>query len=77
MPEELLSHYRATGAGMGVGIGGIRERAWELGGRLEVESDGSGTLLRVAVPIPQKTQNRLLEQMGGNPDYDATRFCAK
>jgi signal transduction histidine kinase len=77
MPAELLSHYRATGAGMGVGIGGIRERAWELGGRLEVESDGSGTLLRVAVPIPQKTQNRLLEQMGGNPDYDATRFCAK
>jgi signal transduction histidine kinase len=51
MPAELLSHFRATGSGMGVGLGGIRERAWELGGRLEVDSDSSGTLVRVAMPV--------------------------
>jgi len=51
MPEELLSHFQATGAGMGVGLAGIRERAWELGGRLKVESDTSGTLVRVAIPV--------------------------
>jgi signal transduction histidine kinase len=48
---ELLSHFRATGAGMGVGIAGIRERARELGGNLTLESDSSGTLVRVTVPV--------------------------
>jgi signal transduction histidine kinase len=51
MPEELLSHFRATGAGMGVGIAGIRERVRELGGMLTLESNSSGTLVRVAVPL--------------------------
>jgi signal transduction histidine kinase len=51
IPEELLSHFRATGAGTGVGIAGIRERVRELGGKLTLESNGSGTLVRVAVPL--------------------------
>jgi signal transduction histidine kinase len=51
IPEELLSHFRATGAGMGVGIAGIRERVRELGGKLTLESNSSGTLVRVAVPL--------------------------
>ena len=51
IPEELLSHFRATGAGTGVGIAGIRERVRELGGKLTLESNSSGTLVRVAVPL--------------------------
>ena len=51
IPEDLLGHFHATGAGMGVGLTGIRERAWELGGKLEVESGTSGTVLRVAIPF--------------------------
>ena len=34
IPEDLLGDFHATGAGMGVGLAGIRERAWELGGRI-------------------------------------------
>lgn len=51
MPEELLSHFRATGAGMGVGLAGIGERLRELGGELKLESDSSGTLVRVTIPV--------------------------
>ena len=57
IPEELLSHFRATGAGMGVGVAGIRERAWELGGSLEVESDSGGTRVRVSIPVTETVQN--------------------
>ena len=53
IPKELLSHFRATGAGMGVGVAGIRERAWELGGSLEVESDSGGTRVRVSIPVTE------------------------
>ena len=57
IPEELLTHFRATGAGMGVGVAGIRERAWELGGSLKVESDSGGTLVRVSIPVTETVQN--------------------
>ncbi len=57
IPEELLAHFRATGAGMGVGVAGIRERAWELGGSLEVESDSGGTRVRVSIPVTETVQN--------------------
>lgn len=56
IPGELLSHFHATGAGMGVGLAGIRERARELGGKLKLESDSSGTLVRVAIPVTQTVQ---------------------
>jgi len=51
IPEGLLSHFHATGAGMGVGIAGIRERVRELGGKLTIESGSSGTLVQVTVPF--------------------------
>ena len=51
IPEEVLRHFRATGAGTGVGIAGIRERVRELGGKLTLESNSNGTLVRVAVPL--------------------------
>jgi signal transduction histidine kinase len=51
IPEELLSHFLATGAGTGVGIAGISERVRELGGKLTLESNSNGTLVRVAVPF--------------------------
>jgi signal transduction histidine kinase len=56
MPAALLRHFHATGAGMGVGLAGIRERARELGGKLTVESDSSGTLVRVMIPVTSDGQ---------------------
>jgi signal transduction histidine kinase len=57
IPAKLLSRFHATRAGMGVGLAGIRERTWELGGKLKVESDGSGTLVRVSVPVTPMVQS--------------------
>jgi signal transduction histidine kinase len=57
IPEELLSNFHATGAGTGVGIAGIRERVRELGGKLTLESNSSGTLVRVAVPLEPMVQS--------------------
>ena len=64
IPEKLLRQFHATGAGMGVGLAGIRERAWELAGKLEVESDGSGTLVRVTVPLTPMVQQEPQTQSG-------------
>lgn len=48
---ELLKRFEDSGAGVGIGLGGMRERLRELGGRLEVESDANGTLIRALVPL--------------------------
>lgn len=53
---ERLANFLATGAGMGVGLAGIRERAWELGGKLSLGSDSHGTSVRVAIPVSGPAQ---------------------
>ena len=49
---ERLAKMNGSGSDVGVGIAGMRERLKELGGRLEIESDPAGTLLRASVPLP-------------------------
>ena len=49
---ERLAKMNGSGSDVGVGIAGMRERLKELGGRLEIESDSTGTLLRAFVPFP-------------------------
>lgn len=49
------NRFRTTGtlrrsrAGAGIGLADLRERLRELGRRLEVESDASGTLIRAVI----------------------------
>jgi PAS domain S-box-containing protein len=50
-PKEILDRFTETGAGTGVGLAGIHERAHELGGSLHVESDKSGTTLLITIPV--------------------------
>lgn len=50
IPPEILRRFLETGAGMGVGLTGMRERVRELGGSLELRSSTSGTVLQVRVP---------------------------
>jgi signal transduction histidine kinase len=57
IPAELLNHFHATGSGTGVGIAGIHERIRELGGKLTLESDSGGTLVRVAIPLVPMLQS--------------------
>lgn len=47
---EALRRFHETGAGMGVGLTGMRERVRELGGSLKLNSSASGTALEVRVP---------------------------
>jgi signal transduction histidine kinase len=49
---ERLAKMNGSGSDVGVGIAGMRERLKDLGGRLEIESDSTGTLLRAFVPFP-------------------------
>jgi len=50
---ERLAKMNGSGSDVGVGIAGMRERLKELGGRLEIESDSTGTLLKAYVPLPE------------------------
>ena len=52
IPNEVLDRFRVAGTS-GVGLGGMRERVRELGGRFEVESGSGGTRVRVTVPLKQ------------------------
>jgi signal transduction histidine kinase len=48
---ERLAAMNGSGSDVGVGIAGMRERLKELGGRLQIESDSTGTLLKAYVPL--------------------------
>jgi signal transduction histidine kinase len=41
---------------IGVGIGGMRQRVTELGGRLRLDNANPGTIVEVVIPV-SKTQN--------------------
>jgi PAS domain S-box-containing protein len=47
----VLQEPNGQPAGTGVGLAGMRERARLVGGRLEVLSSGSGTLVRAVLPL--------------------------
>jgi anti-sigma regulatory factor (Ser/Thr protein kinase) len=49
---ERLARLRKASPETGVGLAGMRERMHELNGKLEVESDGQGTIMRAFVPLP-------------------------
>lgn len=48
---ELLERFRASGSHTGIGLAGMRERAREQGGHLEIESSESGTTVTVEMAI--------------------------
>jgi signal transduction histidine kinase len=50
IPPEKIQEMATAGA-PGVGIRGMRERLRQLGGTLEVHSNGSGTVIHVCLPI--------------------------
>jgi PAS domain S-box-containing protein len=50
MPLEKLRSFARAGR-IGVGFSGMRERLRQLGGTLELQSDGDGTLVRATLPI--------------------------
>ena len=49
---DMLNRFGESGAGVGVGLISMQERARELGGKLHLESNGAGTLVRISIPVP-------------------------
>lgn len=52
--RELLDNLQENGGGGGVGLAGMAERVREIGGRLEVKSNASGTEVSVTVPVERR-----------------------
>jgi len=55
IPLDRLARLRESSAETGVGLAGMRERLHEFNGRLEIGSDGHGTVIRAIVPVPTTT----------------------
>jgi PAS domain S-box-containing protein len=53
MPPELIRQLHSEGGALGVGLAGMRERLQQLGGTLNIESSGGGTILRAHIPLVQ------------------------
>jgi len=50
MKADVLKKFQETGSQVGVGLAGMRQRANELGGRFEIDSDKQGTAIKVVIP---------------------------
>jgi signal transduction histidine kinase len=51
MAPNILEAFSTKSGRLGVGLAGMRERLRELNGRLEVQSDTSGTRILAVLPI--------------------------
>jgi len=51
IPAKTLRSFRETAAGVGVGLGGMKQRVRELGGHLRVESNEGGTCITATLPL--------------------------
>jgi signal transduction histidine kinase len=70
IPSKTLIDLRSkdgAGAGLGVGIAGMRERLKQLGGRLDITSGEQGTTVRAVLPLPKEVET--FEKGDGNCPY--------
>lgn len=51
--ERAAGEVRRFDSRVGMGLKGMKERIWHLGGRLEVKSDSHGTAIKASVPMRQ------------------------
>jgi signal transduction histidine kinase len=51
MPRETLRSFLTSGGRVGVGLSGMRERIREQGGQFGIQSDETGTVVSVMMPI--------------------------
>jgi signal transduction histidine kinase len=54
IPTDVMDRFHHNRAHGGVGLAGMRERIHELGGRLEMDSDGDGTQILVKMPRSER-----------------------
>jgi signal transduction histidine kinase len=68
---ERLEKFMKTGTDVGVGLGGMRERVRDLGGKLELQSQGEGATVRVTLPFSESTAQVPTEIGFQSPDLAA------
>jgi signal transduction histidine kinase len=75
---DRLEKFLLTGAEVGVGLGGMRERARDLGGKLELHNHGAGTTVEVTLPVVKvaATQHSGLAALS-LPDLPAAQILSK
>jgi len=56
--SEKLTSFHETGTGVGIGLGGMKQRLRELRGHLKVSSDHRGTCVTASLPVSE-TQRQL------------------
>src|SRR5215813_661185 len=54
IPRNLLDDFAADNSRSGVGLAGMRERVFELGGRFDVKSDKRGTEVVIVLPLEER-----------------------
>jgi signal transduction histidine kinase len=74
-PPGGLERGGNAGVVIGVGVAGMRERARQLGGQLQIESGPSGTSLTATLPILGRTA--VSEQNSERADADSARAVSK
>ena len=60
IPADVLDRFRSKQAHGGVGLAGMRERIHELGGQLEMDSDGHGT--QVVATMPRSERRKIARE---------------
>jgi signal transduction histidine kinase len=58
IPAKTLENFRAKGTHVGVGLAGIKERVRELDGEFQIQSDSTGTVISVKVPLTAEIEAR-------------------
>jgi signal transduction histidine kinase len=66
IPPAVLSKMQKDGTRVGVGLAGMRERSYELGGKLEIQSDSRGTTVRFIIPF-SSGQGQSVAMPAGSP----------
>ena len=61
----------ASGETVGVGLRGMRERVRQLGGKVEIRSNGHGTIVTATVPVAESEDGQL-QSYSGMPNQKAT-----
>src|SRR5277367_704109 len=64
IPVERIRAFRDRGSGMGVGLGGMRERVREVGGTLRIEpGEDSGTVIMVEIPLVERPDKKFSDDL--------------
>jgi two-component system NarL family sensor kinase len=64
IPVEILKSMEDGGANIGVGIGGMRERARQLGGAISIRRADPGTLVEVRLPVSKYASSATVAARG-------------